>query len=69
MKKHLEKDIVIENAEVQNQPATDAIPAFPVSERTKKQQSKTSVLYTVASVVLHILAYLPIIAVSLVLGL
>lgn len=68
MKKHLEKDIVIENAEVQNQSATDAIPAFPVSERTKRQQSKTSVLYTVASVVLHILAYLPIIIVSLVLG-
>lgn len=42
--------------------------AFPVSERTKKDQSKTSVGYTLVSVLLHILAFVPIIAVSLVLA-
>lgn len=68
------------NQDVQNeQPAMDAdmlnrdqngnvIPAFPVSKRTKKDQSKTSVLYTVAAILLHVLAYLPIVIVSAVLG-
>ena len=68
------------NQDVQNeQPAMDAdmlnrdqngnvIPAFPVSKRTKKDQSKTSVLYTVAAILLHVLAYLPIVIVSVVLG-
>ena len=46
----------------------DVIPAFPVSKRTKKDQSKTSVLYTVAAILLHVLAYLPIVIVSVVLG-
>lgn len=46
----------------------DVIPAFPVSKRTKKDQSKTSVLYTVAAILLHVLAYLPIVIVSIVLG-
>lgn len=44
------------------------VPAFPVSDRTKKEQFNTSVIYTVASVVIYLLAYLPIIIVSLVLG-
>ena len=46
----------------------NVIPAFPVSKRTKKDQSKTSVLYTVAAILLHVLAYLPIVIVSVVLG-
>lgn len=46
----------------------EPIPAYPVSKRTKKDQRKTSVGYTVLAVLLHILAYLPIIAASAVLG-
>lgn len=46
----------------------NVIPAFPVSNRTKRDQSKTSVLYTVAAILLHVLAYLPIVIVSVVLG-
>ena len=46
----------------------DVIPAFPVSKRTKKDQSKTSVLYTVAAILLHVLAYLPIVIVPIVLA-
>ena len=46
----------------------DVIPAFPVSKRTKKDQCKTSVLYTLAAILLHVLAYLPIVIVSIVLG-
>ncbi len=42
--------------------------AFPISKRTKHDQSRTSVLYTVATVVLYVLAYLPIFIISLVLG-
>lgn len=42
--------------------------AFPISKRTKNDQSRTSVVYTVASVVLYVLAYLPIFLISLVLG-
>ncbi len=42
--------------------------AFPISKRTKNDQSRTSVLYTVASIVLYVLAYLPIFIISLVLG-
>ena len=42
--------------------------AFPVSERTKKDQRKTSVGYTLIAVLLHILAFLPIIGVSAVLA-
>ncbi len=46
----------------------NVIPAFPVSKRTKRDQRKTSVLYSAASVLLHILAYLPIIILSVILG-
>ncbi len=46
----------------------NAIPAFPVSKRTKKDQSKTSVLYSVASILLYVLAFLPIIVVATVLA-
>lgn len=46
----------------------NVIPAFPVSKRTKKDQSKTSVLFSVAAILLHVLAYLPIVIVSVVLG-
>ncbi len=46
----------------------NVIPAFPVSKRTKKDQSKTSVLYTVAAILLHVLAYLPIVIVPIVLA-
>lgn len=46
----------------------NVIPAFPVSNRTKRDQSKTSVLYSVAAILLHVLAYLPIVIVSVVLG-
>lgn len=42
--------------------------AFPISKRTKGDQSKTSVVYSVLSVVLYVLAYLPILIVSLVLA-
>ena len=42
--------------------------AFPISKRTKGDQSKTSVMYSVSSVVLYVLAYLPILIVSLVLA-
>jgi len=42
--------------------------AFPVSKRTKRDQSRTSVVYSVASVVLYVLSYLPISLISLVLG-
>lgn len=46
----------------------NVIPAFPVSKRTKRDQSKTSVLFSVAAILLHVLAYLPIVMVSVVLG-
>lgn len=46
----------------------NVIPAFPVSNRTKRDQSKTSVLFSVAAILLHVLAYLPIVIVSVVLG-
>ena len=46
----------------------NVIPAFPVSNRTKRDQSKTSVLFSVAAILLHMLAYLPIVIVSVVLG-
>lgn len=42
--------------------------AFPVSKRTKKDQSKTSVGYTLVAVLLHILAFAPILAVTIVLA-
>ena len=44
------------------------IPAFPVSKRTKRDQRKPSVLFSVAAILLHVLAYLPIVIVSVVLG-
>ena len=68
-KKHLDQSV--ENMDLQSntqQETTDKMPAFPVSERTKKQQLGTSVVNSVASVVLYVLAYLPIVLVSLVLG-
>lgn len=46
----------------------NVIPAFPVSKRTKRDQSKTSVLFSVAAILFHVLAYLPIVIVSVVLG-
>lgn len=46
----------------------NVIPAFPVSKRTKRDQSKTSVLFSVAAILLHVLAYLPIVIVSVALG-
>lgn len=46
----------------------NVIPAFHVSKRTKRDQSKTSVLFSVAAILLHVLAYLPIVIVSVVLG-
>ena len=46
----------------------NVIPAFPVSKRTKRDQSKTSVLFSVAAILLHVLAYLPIVIVAVVLG-
>ena len=67
--KHLDQSV--ENMDLQpqtQQETTDKMPAFPVSERTKKHQLGTSVVYSVASVVLYVLAYLPIVLVSLVLG-
>ena len=42
--------------------------AFPVSKRTKKDQSKTSVAYTLIAVLLHILAIAPVVAVPIVLA-
>lgn len=60
---------MLENDDMLNRDADgNVIPAFPVSKRTKRDQSKTSVLYTTASVLLHVLAYLPIIVVASVLG-
>ncbi len=46
----------------------NVIPAFPVSKRTKRDQSKTSVAYTVTAILLYVLAYVPIIAISFVLA-
>lgn len=46
----------------------NVIPAFPVSKRTKRDQSKTSVLFSVAAILLYVFAYLPIVIVSVVLG-
>ena len=46
----------------------NVIPAFPVSKRTKRDQSKTSVLFSVSAILLLVLAYLPIVIVSVVLG-
>lgn len=46
----------------------NVIPAFPVSNRAKRDQSKTSVLFSVAAILLHVLAYLPIVIVSVALG-
>ena len=60
---------VLENDDMLNRDADgNVIPAFPVSKRTKRDQSKTAVLYSVASILLHVLAYLPIIVVASVLG-
>ncbi|MDE7373408.1 MAG: hypothetical protein K2N18_05025, partial [Clostridia bacterium] len=42
--------------------------AFPVSKRTKKDQSKTSVIYTLLAVLLHVLAFVPVVAVPIVLA-
>lgn len=42
--------------------------AFPVSERTKKDQSKTSVLYTLIAVILHVLAFLPVVIMPIILA-
>ncbi|MDE6302168.1 MAG: hypothetical protein K2M36_01080, partial [Clostridia bacterium] len=64
MKKN-DKNIDIVNVDNQG----NVIPkAFPVSERTKKDQRKTSVGYTLIAVLLHILAFLPIIGVATVLA-
>ena len=46
----------------------NVIPAFPVSKRTKRDQSKTSVLFSVAAILLHVLAYLPIVIVSVIIS-
>ena len=60
---------VLENDDMLNRDADgNVIPAFPVSKRTKRDQSKTSVLFSVAAILLHVLAYLPIVIVSVVLG-
>ena len=60
---------VLENDDMLNRDANgNVIPAFPVSKRTKRDQSKTAVLYSVASILLHVLAYLPIVVVASVLG-
>ena len=60
---------VLENDDMLNRDADgNVIPAFPVSKRTKRDQSKTAVLYSVASILLHVLAYLPILVVASVLG-
>ena len=60
---------MLENDDMLNRDADgNVIPAFPVSKRTKRDHRKTSVLYTTASVLLHVLAYLPIIVVASVLG-
>lgn len=44
------------------------IPAYPASKGAKKDQRKTSVVYTVLSIMLYILAYLPILIGSVVLA-
>ncbi len=43
--------------------------AFPVSKRTLRDQSKTSVGYTAAAIVLYVLAMLPLVAITVVLAL
>lgn len=78
MSKH---DVIVNDQNLENNANIDAfadmkardkngkeIPAYPVSKSTKRDQRKTSVLYTTLSVLLHIFAYLPIIVVSAVLG-
>ncbi|MCM1306170.1 MAG: pentapeptide repeat-containing protein [Bacteroides sp.] len=42
--------------------------AFPVSKRTKRDQSKTSVMYTLLAVILYVLAFLPVVIVPVVLA-
>ncbi len=59
------KNIDIVNVDNEGNVITEA---FPVSQRTVKDHRKTSVGYTVIAVLLHILAFAPIIAVSIVLA-
>ena len=42
--------------------------AFPVSERTKKDQSKTSVAFTLIAVILLVLAFLPVVIMPIILA-
>lgn len=64
-----EQAVQDEQSDMLNRDANgNVIPAFPVSNRTKRDQSKTSVLFSVAAILLHVLAYLPIVIVSVVLG-
>lgn len=44
------------------------IPAYPAGKEAKKDQYKTSIVYTVLSILLYVFAYLPIVIVSLVLA-
>jgi len=61
------KNVVIEdNHNYDNE--GNILPAFPVSESTKKDKAKTSVGFTALSVILLLLAFLPIIAGTAVLG-
>lgn len=58
---------------VNNQPDTMTIaesdlPAAEISNRTKKDQRKTSVGYTALAVILYILAFVPVVIVPIVLG-
>lgn len=46
----------------------NVLPAFPTSASDQKDKAKTSVGFTVVAWILHILAFLPIIAATLVLG-
>lgn len=69
MNQDVQNEQLIQDADMLNRDQNgEVIPAFPVSKRTKKDQSKTSVLYSLAAILLHVFAYLPIVIVSIVLG-
>lgn len=68
----MEKDTALKNQtpEVINQDAEGKVisEAFPVSSRTKRDQRKTSVIYTLIAALLHIVAFVPVIAAPVVLA-
>lgn len=64
-----EKNLTNEQVEMINHDNQgNVIPAFPVSEQTKKDHRKTSVAYSTLAIILHVLSFVPIFAITLVLA-